>query len=68
MRCFFSLVYLWGIHFDIVLDVMPHLEFFAVPIDVNDYSTFFFLDSQDKIFVISENMNYVTKQGNLYCI
>ncbi|XP_032082255.1 UDP-glucose:glycoprotein glucosyltransferase 2 isoform X2 [Thamnophis elegans] len=36
----------------------------SVPIDVNDHSAFFFLDSQDKTFVISENMNYVTKQDD----
>ncbi|XP_070607386.1 UDP-glucose:glycoprotein glucosyltransferase 2 [Erythrolamprus reginae] len=36
----------------------------SVPIDVNDHSAFLFLDSQDKTFVISENMNYVTKQDD----
>ncbi|XP_007441084.1 UDP-glucose:glycoprotein glucosyltransferase 2, partial [Python bivittatus] len=36
----------------------------SVPVDTNDYSTFSFLDSQDKTFVISENMNYVTRQDD----
>ncbi|XP_034970368.2 UDP-glucose:glycoprotein glucosyltransferase 2 isoform X2 [Zootoca vivipara] len=34
----------------------------SVPIDTNDFSTFSFLDSQDKTFVISENMKYVTRK------
>ncbi|XP_063160721.1 UDP-glucose:glycoprotein glucosyltransferase 2 [Candoia aspera] len=36
----------------------------SVPVDTNDYSTFSFLDSQDKTFVISENMKYVTRQDD----
>uniref|UniRef100_A0A670ICX5 UDP-glucose ceramide glucosyltransferase-like 1 n=1 Tax=Podarcis muralis TaxID=64176 RepID=A0A670ICX5_PODMU len=38
----------------------------SVPIDTNDFSTFSFLDSQDKTFVISENMKYVTRKGTFY--
>ncbi|KAF7242033.1 UDP-glucose:glycoprotein glucosyltransferase 2 [Varanus komodoensis] len=34
----------------------------SVPIDTKDLSTFSFLDSQDKAFVMSENMKYVTKK------
>lgn len=36
---------------------------FAVPFDVEDFSTFSFLDSQDKSAVISDNMKYLTKKG-----
>uniref|UniRef100_A0A670IC80 UDP-glucose ceramide glucosyltransferase-like 1 n=1 Tax=Podarcis muralis TaxID=64176 RepID=A0A670IC80_PODMU len=38
----------------------------SVPIDTNDFSTFSFLDSQDKTFVISENMKYVTRKDVVY--
>ncbi|KAJ6660860.1 hypothetical protein lerEdw1_017017, partial [Lerista edwardsae] len=34
----------------------------SVPIDTNDLSTFTFLDGQDKTFVVSESMKYVTKK------
>ncbi|XP_054830766.1 UDP-glucose:glycoprotein glucosyltransferase 2 [Eublepharis macularius] len=33
-----------------------------VPVDLEDYSTFSFLDSQDKTVVVSENMNYITRK------
>ncbi|XP_044293777.1 UDP-glucose:glycoprotein glucosyltransferase 2 isoform X1 [Varanus komodoensis] len=36
----------------------------SVPIDTKDLSTFSFLDSQDKAFVMSENMKYVTKKDD----
>ncbi|XP_077200010.1 UDP-glucose:glycoprotein glucosyltransferase 2 isoform X2 [Paroedura picta] len=41
-----------------------YLNFIAspVPVDMEDYSTFSFLDSQDKTVVLSENMNYVTRK------
>uniref|UniRef100_A0A8C6X339 UDP-glucose ceramide glucosyltransferase-like 1 n=1 Tax=Naja naja TaxID=35670 RepID=A0A8C6X339_NAJNA len=45
-------------------DERRYLNFESLPIDVNDHSAFLFLDSQDKTFVISENMNYVTKQDD----
>ena len=38
---------------------------FAVPFDVQDFSTFSFLDSQDKTVVISDSMKYLTKKGTL---
>ncbi|XP_039237881.1 UDP-glucose:glycoprotein glucosyltransferase 2 [Pipra filicauda] len=34
----------------------------SVPFDVEDFSTFSFLDSQDKSAVISDNMKYLTKK------
>ncbi|EMP29740.1 UDP-glucose:glycoprotein glucosyltransferase 2 [Chelonia mydas] len=34
----------------------------SVPVGVEDFSTFSFLDSQDKSAVISENMKYLTKK------
>ncbi|XP_072850795.2 UDP-glucose:glycoprotein glucosyltransferase 2 [Pogona vitticeps] len=34
----------------------------SAPIDTSDFSTFSFLDSQDKTFVISENVKYVTRK------
>lgn len=37
---------------------------YAVPFHVEDFSTFSFLDSQDKSAVISDNMKYLTKKGN----
>uniref|UniRef100_A0A670ICN1 UDP-glucose ceramide glucosyltransferase-like 1 n=1 Tax=Podarcis muralis TaxID=64176 RepID=A0A670ICN1_PODMU len=48
------------------LILTSHVLIFAVPIDTNDFSTFSFLDSQDKTFVISENMKYVTRKGTFY--
>lgn len=33
--------------------------------DIEDHSTFFFLDSQDKSAVIAENMYYLTQEGNV---
>uniref|UniRef100_A0A8C3XW60 UDP-glucose ceramide glucosyltransferase-like 1 n=1 Tax=Chelydra serpentina TaxID=8475 RepID=A0A8C3XW60_CHESE len=35
----------------------------SVPVGVEDFSTFSFLDSQDKSAVISQNMKYLTKKG-----
>uniref|UniRef100_G1K9V9 UDP-glucose glycoprotein glucosyltransferase 2 n=1 Tax=Anolis carolinensis TaxID=28377 RepID=G1K9V9_ANOCA len=34
----------------------------SVPIDTHDFSTFSFLDSQDKTFVVAENMKYVSRK------
>nr|XP_060625468.1 UDP-glucose:glycoprotein glucosyltransferase 2 isoform X2 [Anolis sagrei ordinatus] len=34
----------------------------SVPIDTHDFSTFSFLDSQDKTFVVTENMKYVSRK------
>ncbi|XP_053166108.1 UDP-glucose:glycoprotein glucosyltransferase 2 isoform X2 [Hemicordylus capensis] len=34
----------------------------SVPLDVNDFSTFSFLDSPDKTIFVSENMKYVSKK------
>ncbi|XP_048350418.1 UDP-glucose:glycoprotein glucosyltransferase 2 [Sphaerodactylus townsendi] len=41
-----------------------YLNFISSPVhtDMEDYSTFSFLDSQDKTVILSENMNYVTKK------
>uniref|UniRef100_A0A8C0FJ84 UDP-glucose glycoprotein glucosyltransferase 2 n=1 Tax=Bubo bubo TaxID=30461 RepID=A0A8C0FJ84_BUBBB len=40
-----------------------HFRSTSVPFDVEDFSTFSFLDSQDKSAVISDNMKYLTKKG-----
>ncbi|XP_051636540.1 UDP-glucose:glycoprotein glucosyltransferase 2 isoform X3 [Manacus candei] len=42
----------------------------SVPFDVEDFSTFSFLDSQDKSAVISDNMKYLTKKDEdaLYAV
>eukprot|EP00069_Balaena_mysticetus_P011307 bmy_07108T0 len=37
----------------------------SVTADVEDFSTFFFLDSQDKSAVIAENMYYVTQEDDV---
>lgn len=37
---------------------------FSVTADVEDFSTFSFLDSQDKSAVIAKNMYYLTREGN----
>uniref|UniRef100_A0A8B9RT05 UDP-glucose:glycoprotein glucosyltransferase 2 n=1 Tax=Accipiter nisus TaxID=211598 RepID=A0A8B9RT05_9AVES len=42
-----------------------HFRSTTVPFDVEDFSTFSFLDSQDKSAVISDNMKYLTKKGIL---
>lgn len=47
---FFFILTCWDFHF-------------AVPFDVEDLSTFSFLDSQDKSAVISDNMKYLTNKG-----
>ncbi|XP_062982125.1 UDP-glucose:glycoprotein glucosyltransferase 2 [Elgaria multicarinata webbii] len=52
---------------DRILDTEKRYLNFAsssVPIDTNDFSTFSFLDSQDKTFFVSENMKYVTKKDD----
>uniref|UniRef100_A0A8B9ZH15 UDP-glucose ceramide glucosyltransferase-like 1 n=1 Tax=Anas platyrhynchos TaxID=8839 RepID=A0A8B9ZH15_ANAPL len=36
---------------------------YILPFDVQDFSTFSFLDSQDKSAVISDNMKYLTRKG-----
>ncbi|GAB0179271.1 UDP-glucose:glycoprotein glucosyltransferase 2 [Grus japonensis] len=47
-----------------------HFRSTSVPFDVEDFSTFSFLDSQDKSAVISDNMMYLTKkdEGALYAV
>ncbi|EOA94955.1 UDP-glucose:glycoprotein glucosyltransferase 2, partial [Anas platyrhynchos] len=40
-----------------------HFRSTSVPFDVQDFSTFSFLDSQDKSAVISDNMKYLTRKG-----
>ncbi|XP_061486068.1 UDP-glucose:glycoprotein glucosyltransferase 2 isoform X2 [Rhineura floridana] len=52
------------IHDKILATEKRYLNFVSpsVPIDTNDFSTFPFLDSQDKTFVVSENMKYVTRK------
>ncbi|KAF3825711.1 hypothetical protein GH733_006538 [Mirounga leonina] len=40
----------------------------SVTADVEDFSTFFFLDSQDKSAVIAENMYYLTQEVTLWII
>lgn len=47
----------------ILFDLWRLILTFAVHVDMEDYSTFSFLDSQDKTVVLSENMNYVTRKG-----
>uniref|UniRef100_A0A8B9FU72 UDP-glucose ceramide glucosyltransferase-like 1 n=1 Tax=Amazona collaria TaxID=241587 RepID=A0A8B9FU72_9PSIT len=42
-----------------------HFRSTSVPFDVDDFSTFSFLDSQDKSGVISDSMKYFTKKGIL---
>ncbi|XP_009697548.1 PREDICTED: UDP-glucose:glycoprotein glucosyltransferase 2-like, partial [Cariama cristata] len=39
-----------------------HFRSISVPFDVEDFSTFSFLDSQDKSAVISDNMKYLTRK------
>ncbi|XP_054048102.1 UDP-glucose:glycoprotein glucosyltransferase 2 isoform X2 [Rissa tridactyla] len=47
-----------------------HFRSTSVPFDVEDFSTFSFLDSQDKSAVISDNMKYLTKRDEdaLYAV
>ncbi|XP_041899579.1 UDP-glucose:glycoprotein glucosyltransferase 2 isoform X4 [Corvus kubaryi] len=47
-----------------------HFRSSSVPFHVEDFSTFSFLDSQDKSAVISDNMKYLTKKGEdaLYAV
>uniref|UniRef100_A0A8B9MFC4 UDP-glucose:glycoprotein glucosyltransferase 2 n=1 Tax=Accipiter nisus TaxID=211598 RepID=A0A8B9MFC4_9AVES len=47
-----------------------HFRSTTVPFDVEDFSTFSFLDSQDKSAVISDNMKYLTKKDEdvLYAV
>uniref|UniRef100_A0A663MQC5 UDP-glucose ceramide glucosyltransferase-like 1 n=1 Tax=Athene cunicularia TaxID=194338 RepID=A0A663MQC5_ATHCN len=45
-----------------------HFRSTSVPFDVEDFSTFSFLDSQDKSAVISDNMKYLTKKDALYAV
>uniref|UniRef100_A0A8C2U9X1 UDP-glucose glycoprotein glucosyltransferase 2 n=1 Tax=Coturnix japonica TaxID=93934 RepID=A0A8C2U9X1_COTJA len=47
-----------------------HFRSTSVPFDVQDFSTFSFLDSQDKSAVISDSMKYLTKkdEGALYAV
>ncbi|KAM6146019.1 LOW QUALITY PROTEIN: UDP-glucose:glycoprotein glucosyltransferase 2 [Phoenicopterus ruber ruber] len=47
-----------------------HFRSTSVPFDVEDFSTFSFLDSQDKSAVISDNMKYLTKKDEdaLYAV
>uniref|UniRef100_A0A674KC08 UDP-glucose ceramide glucosyltransferase-like 1 n=1 Tax=Terrapene triunguis TaxID=2587831 RepID=A0A674KC08_9SAUR len=40
----------------------------SVPVGVEDFSTFSFLDSQDKSAVISQNMKYLTKKDVIYAV
>uniref|UniRef100_A0A8D0L804 Uncharacterized protein n=1 Tax=Sphenodon punctatus TaxID=8508 RepID=A0A8D0L804_SPHPU len=40
----------------------------AVPFGAHDFSTFSFLDSQDKSAIISENMPYLTKKDVIYAV
>lgn len=39
----------------------------SVTADIEDFSTFSFLDSQDKSAVIAESMQYLTQEGNEHC-
>ena len=41
---------------------------FSVTADVEDFSTFSFLDSQDKSAIIAENMYYLTQEGNKHIL
>uniref|UniRef100_A0A8B9QEK0 UDP-glucose glycoprotein glucosyltransferase 2 n=1 Tax=Apteryx owenii TaxID=8824 RepID=A0A8B9QEK0_APTOW len=45
-----------------------HFRSTSVPFDVQDFSTFSFLDSQDKSAVISDDMKYLTKKDILYAV
>ncbi|KAI6078726.1 UDP-glucose:glycoprotein glucosyltransferase 2 [Aix galericulata] len=47
-----------------------HFRSTSVPFDVQDFSTFSFLDSQDKSAVISDNMKYLTRKDEdaLYAV
>uniref|UniRef100_A0A672UAU3 UDP-glucose ceramide glucosyltransferase-like 1 n=1 Tax=Strigops habroptila TaxID=2489341 RepID=A0A672UAU3_STRHB len=47
-----------------------HFRSTSVPFDVDDFSTFSFLDSQDKSAVISDSMKYLTKKDEdvLYAV
>uniref|UniRef100_A0A8C5UAY6 Uncharacterized protein n=1 Tax=Malurus cyaneus samueli TaxID=2593467 RepID=A0A8C5UAY6_9PASS len=45
-----------------------HFRSTSVPFAVEDFSTFSFLDSQDKSAVISDNMKYFTKKDALYAV
>ncbi|XP_010193093.1 PREDICTED: UDP-glucose:glycoprotein glucosyltransferase 2-like, partial [Mesitornis unicolor] len=47
-----------------------HFRSTSVPFDAEDFSTFSFLDSQDKSAVISDNMKYLTKKDEdaLYAV
>uniref|UniRef100_A0A672U8Q6 UDP-glucose ceramide glucosyltransferase-like 1 n=1 Tax=Strigops habroptila TaxID=2489341 RepID=A0A672U8Q6_STRHB len=45
-----------------------HFRSTSVPFDVDDFSTFSFLDSQDKSAVISDSMKYLTKKDVLYAV
>ena len=50
----------------IVNIVVIYYEIFVVSVtaDIEDFSTFSFLDSQDKSAVIAKHMHYVTQEGN----
>ncbi|XP_060089594.1 UDP-glucose:glycoprotein glucosyltransferase 2 isoform X2 [Heteronotia binoei] len=52
------------IHEKILSTEKRYLNFISlpVPVDMEDYATFSFLDSQDKTVVLSDSMNYVTRK------